>query len=140
MSTTTLQEMIDIIIKFKEEYPVDKRIDFIIKSSNCMLTTDNAWQMEYEGKKYLAIHEVIWQALLKQCVIEDNNDYRYSYFNNFSGIPVIEDDELLRKILLDVAKKLQDKINKDRNSFNLIYGIPIGIFKNDHNHFWNISS
>jgi len=137
MSTITYKDIMDVFAKFKEEHPVNDRIDFIIKSSSYMLPTDSTWLMEHEGKKYLAIHEILWQALLKQCIVEKKNDYNYSYFNSFVGIPVIEDDELLRKILLGMAEKWLDQENKKSEMNKIFFRNPVRF---NNNYFDNLTS
>jgi len=93
--------MLDDLLQIQEQIKVlrpKNHVDIIL-STRCPTETDDGIRIEYKGKWYLILHWVTVRKVEMQCQREVLKPSLFGY-TALLGIPVVENEELVREILL----------------------------------------
>jgi len=94
----------------------EKFADAVLVTSSWLLPRENAWIAVHEEKKYLMMHRYVFDQIAPQ-VKESGKSMMPRWFEttyvgeHVAGIPVIEDDELLKEIILEIGRRWQEQMD-----------------------------
>jgi len=104
MTTLTLDTILEAKKMLEEKYSMP--FEAILVTNRPLIPYGEAWQKEYKGKKYIMMGWGLWMQIEKFLETEPvPPNFFYGY-----GIPVIEDDALLIKIIFDNKINIMEQI------------------------------
>jgi len=95
-TSISLKDIIEMKKMLEEKYP--KPFETILVTNRPLIPYNEAWQKEYKGKKYIMMGYGSF-IQIEKFLDKSIQGCGYSY-----GIPVIEDDELMVKIITEAFK------------------------------------
>lgn len=96
--------------QIKESRP-DNWIDIILSTKYPI--GENGLRVEYKGKTYLVFHWATLQKVKSECITQKaGSPIATGFFALTLGIPVIENDELVKEILLDCEKRANKHLQR----------------------------
>ena len=95
-TSISIKDIIEMKKMLKEKYP--KPLETILVTNRPIIPHGEAWMKEYKGKKYIMMGYGSFMQI-QEFLEKSIQGCGYSY-----GIPVIEDDELMVKIIAEAFK------------------------------------